>query len=149
MNRIQYYKSEKSTKAELQRRVAIVLELLSRKMKRSEIIEYCLDESLGWDVTPATIGKYINRAKGEITKSVKKSALQNLSESVMDLKELYRKCYQREDYKTALAVRKELNAVLEVSRGSVIDTGTEQEELSDELEAMIKDVTPTRSGRAG
>jgi len=100
-------------------------------------------------VTAATIGKYINRAKGEITKGVRKSALQNLAESVMDLKELYRCSYNEGDYRTALSVRRELNRVLEVTRSGVASATTDETgELSEELEAMIRDVTPTRSGKA-
>jgi len=73
--------------------------------------------------------------------------MQNPAESVMDLKELYRRTYKEGDYRTALAVRRELNRVLEVSRTATMTGGKEEaEELNSELEDMIRDVTPTRKG---
>lgn len=139
--------NNKSDKAEIQRRIAYVMELLSRKYKRSQILEHCLNET-DWNVTSNTIGKYINRAKGELVNEIRKSAVQNMAESVMDLKELYRQAYSAGDIKTALAVRKELNAVLEVRISSIAATADEDDGISAELEQMVRDVTPTRSGRA-
>lgn len=148
MKRIGNNSGVKSSKAELQRRLSIIMELLSKKLRRSEIIEYCM-ENEDWDITPQTIGLYINRAKGEITKSVRKSAMQNLAESVMDLKELYRAALKKEEYGTCLRVRKELNSVLEVSRSSTLAGEKDNTfELNSEIEDMIKDVTPSRKSRA-
>ena len=148
MSQISQLGVEKSTKAELQRRIAYVMELLAKNYKRSQIMEHVLNEC-DWGVTTNTIGKYINRAKGELVKEIRKSAVQHLAKSVMQLEDLYNRCYQDEDYRGALAVRKHLDEVLGVSADKLESSLEDAEEsLDDELESLIRDVTPTRSGRA-
>ena len=139
---------EKSTKAELQRRVAYIMSLLSKNYKRSQIIEHVL-QSCNWNVTSNTIGKYINRAKGELVKEIRKSAVQHLAKSVMQYEDLYDKAYAESDWRAALAARKELDRVLNVGADKLDqDLENAEEGLDDEIEALIRDVTPTRSGKA-
>lgn len=135
--------NNKPSKAELQRRIAIVMDLLAQKYKRSEIYDYIINES-DWGVTYATMRMYINRAKGEIAKAIQRSAYQNLGESMLDMRYLYRRALDQGDVKTALAVRKEMNTVLHVGEGGepVDVTNTESSDI--ELENMLADVSPSR-----
>lgn len=133
----------KPSKAELQRRIAIIMDLLARKYKRSEIYDYIINES-DWGVTYATMRMYINRAKGEVAKAIQRTAYQNLGESMLDLRYLYRQALEAGDIKTALAVRKEMNSVLQVGSGAEPVDVTPGSSGDQELENMLADVTPSR-----
>jgi len=148
MSEIVQVGKQTSTKAELQRRIAYVMDLLAKNYKRSQIIEHVHNEC-EWNVTSNTIGVYINRAKGELVKEIRKSAVQHLAKSVMQLEDLYVKCYEEQDYRGALAVRKHMDDVLGVSADK-LEKGLEdvEEDLDDELEALVRDVTPNRKKRA-
>lgn len=139
----------KPSQAELQRRVAIVSDLLARKYKRSEIYEYIRNET-EWNVTHSTMYTYINKAKAEIAKAVQRNAWQNLAESITDMRYLYRQALESGDIRTALAVRKEMNGVLAVSMESVAPTDVTErdEQMSDEIEGMLTDISPMRQRKA-
>jgi len=140
-------KGNKPSKAELQRRIAIVTDLLARKFKRSEIYEYIRNET-DWNITHNTMYMYINRAKGEISKAIQRNAMENLAESMMDMRHLYRKALEAEDLKTALAIRKEMNAIMDVNIHRIEPTEVGGGEMSNELEGMISDITPARKRQA-
>lgn len=139
--------SNKPSKAEIQRRVALISELLAKKYKRSEIYEYIRNET-DWNVTHGTMYRYINQAKGQIAQAISRNAWQNLAESMMDLRHLYRQALESGDLKTALAVRKEMNSVMQVSLENSMNDVTERAGIDDELDTMIADVTPMRKAKA-
>lgn len=135
---------KRAGKAELARRITIVSDLIAKKFRRSEIVEYCLNE-LEWPVSSQMVYSYIKRAKDQIVKMLEKSVEQNMAESVMDLKHLYRKALEAEKYNTALNIRKEMNRVLHVGELEYRPEGADGgREISEELENMISDLAPAR-----
>ena len=98
----------KCNMVEMRARVATVYRLLLSGMRRREIIQY-VDKKTDWGVTPRAVDNYIKRATAEIadvTESEKEAAL---GMAYKRLDTLYYKSLLINDYKTALAVQKEIS----------------------------------------
>lgn len=134
--------SKKATHAELQRRVAVVQELIARKLRESEIIEHVRENyHEEWRVTNNTVKNYIRLAKEDIVKQIKRNSAAIFAEGVMDLNYLYRKAIDEGDIRTALAIRKEKNTVLNVYSMTAHDPKDQPTDSDAEIEEMMRDVT--------
>ena len=132
----------KSTNAELQNRIDIVIDCLSKKMKRAQIINLCLTEYKDWDIGYTTVDNYLRKARNQMIEQVNATRQELRSEAANDLRYLYKKCLDEGDYSTALRVRKELSDMF-LLKGAAIDPplGLKEkdvtEALPDEIENMF------------
>lgn len=138
--------AKKTSKAELNRRVAIVQEMIAKKMRESEIIEHILQSQSDWKVKPQTVRVYIKRAKEDLVRQLRRHSAAMIAESLMDLNYLYKKALDDDDLKTALAVRKEKNNLLALY--GMTAQGDEKEDhrqTDSEIDAMLRDVTVSQN----
>ena len=99
----------KSTNLEVQTRVNQLVSLMVRGItKRSDILEYV--NKWKWPVETVTVDNvYIKRAREEFAEISRYEAKFELGLSLTRLNDLYYKALDEGDFKTALAVQKEIN----------------------------------------
>jgi hypothetical protein len=99
----------KSTNLEVQTRVNQLVSLMVRGItKRSDILEYV--NKWKWPVETITVDNvYIKRAREEFAEISKYEAKFELGLSLTRLNDLYYQALDQQDFKTALAVQKEIN----------------------------------------
>jgi hypothetical protein len=99
----------KSTNLEVQTRVNQLVSLMVRGItKRSDILEYV--KKWKWTVETVTVDNvYIKRAREEFAEISKYEAKFELGLSLTRLNDLYYQALDQQDFKTALAVQKEIN----------------------------------------
>jgi hypothetical protein len=99
----------KSTNLEVQTRVNQLVSLMVRGItKRSDILEYV--KKWKWTVETVTVDNvYIKRAREEFSEISKYEAKFELGLSLTRLNDLYYQALDQQDFKTALAVQKEIN----------------------------------------
>lgn len=133
---------KRGSKAELQRRIAIVQMLVAEKLRESEIIDHVRSVyGSEWRVTTNTIKKYIRLAKEDIVKQIHRAGNAILAESLMDMNYLYKKAIDADDYRLALSIRKEKNAVLDIYSIKPLAAGTDTDEDESEIDELMRDVT--------
>lgn len=132
MSRTEPLRTTRSTSAELQDRIDVVIELLARKFKRAQIIEFCGTNFSTWEVGPKTIDSYIKRAHAQLLEQMITTRTELRSEAVNDLRYLYKKALEADDTRAALAVRRELTDMLAL-KGPVIN---DEEPALGEAEAV-------------
>lgn len=98
----------KSNMVQMRARVATVYRLLLSGLRRGEIIRY-VAEKTDWGVSDRTIEKYIQRATAQIAEVTKEEMDAARGMAYKRLDTLYYKSLLINDYKTALAVQKEMN----------------------------------------
>lgn len=99
----------KSTNAEYLSRVTAVYRLLINGTSRRDIIDYA--EGQQWGVTSSMVDKYITAARSEIATVTQEERDAALGLAYRRLDKLYLKSYTDGDYKTCLAIQKEINEV--------------------------------------
>ena len=97
----------KSTKAEYEARIAAVYRLLIQGSRRRDIMQYV--ENAGWGVSESMVDKYIAAATAEISEvtELEKKAALGMAYKRLDM--LFSLCHTEKDFKTCLAVQRELN----------------------------------------
>ena len=98
----------KSNMVEMRARVATVYRLLLSGMRRREIIQY-VREKTDWGVTDRAVDNYIKHATAEIAEVTEEEKKTALGMAYKRLDTLYYKSLLVNDYKTALAVQKEIS----------------------------------------
>ncbi|MDD3095407.1 MAG: hypothetical protein PHD63_04110 [Candidatus Marinimicrobia bacterium] len=101
-------KYAKSNMVQMRARVATVYRLLLSGMRRREIIQY-VAEKTDWGVSTRTIENYIHKATAEIKEVTDEEIEAARGMAYKRLDTLYYKSLLINDYKTALAVQKEMN----------------------------------------
>jgi len=119
----------KSTSVELEARVSAIYRLLLSGMRRQEIIQYVADKT-DWGVSERTIDTYMEHARKEIAEVTSEERQASLGMAYKRLDMLYFKSLLINDYKTALAVQKEINDIngIKVLRQEI--TGKDGEPLN-------------------
>jgi len=97
----------KSTNAEFLSRVTAVYRLLINGTSRRDILDYA--ESQQWGVTSSMVDKYISAARSEIAAVTQEERDAALGLAYRRLDKLYLRSYTDGDYKTCLAIQKEMN----------------------------------------
>lgn len=98
----------KCTKAEKAARVALIYRLLISGMRRREVLQYVRTKT-DWEVGDRSIDKYIHDATEEIKEVTTEEIEAARGMAYKRLDTLYYKSLLINDYKTALAVQKEMN----------------------------------------
>lgn len=84
-----------------------IAKLLIDGNSREDILHY----TSKWKLSDRQIDTYISRAKELVEKSVKRKIEYDYAKAVRRYEDLYKMSLERKDYKTALAVNKELTAL--------------------------------------
>ena len=103
-------KQTKATNAQIIERVEKVYELLVAGARRAKILQY-VAEKTDWDVNERMVDDYISRATELIEQDSAKDRPKVLSHALARLDHMYFKSMNVMDFKTALAVQKEINAL--------------------------------------
>lgn len=108
---------KKSTDAEITARVTTVYKLILNGADRHEILQYAA--KMDWNVSDRSVDEYIARATAMFTERAAKAAEraeekrhERLGIAEAQLNMLFMKCVNVQDYKAALAVRRELSLLL-------------------------------------
>ena len=119
----------KSTSVEMEARISAVYRMLLSGMRRQEIIQYVADKT-DWGVCERTLDTYMERARLDIAEVTAEERQTALGMAYKRLDTLYYKSLLINDYKTALAVQKEINDIngIKVLRQEI--TGKDGEPLN-------------------
>lgn len=99
---------QKADKNIVELRIKHIATMLINGNSREEIGLY---SSENWNIGERQTDKYIARAKELVEKSVKRKIEYDYAKAVRRYEDLYKMSLERKDYKTALAVNKELTAL--------------------------------------
>ena len=98
----------KADKIIVEQRINELIKMLLRGNDREEILLYC---SNNYEIGARQTDNYILRAKNKIELSVKRSVEYDYSKAVRRYEYLYKASLSKEDYRTALAINKELTTL--------------------------------------
>ncbi|MDR3551198.1 MAG: hypothetical protein P4L31_07330 [Candidatus Babeliales bacterium] len=94
---------EKSTDAEFENRVSIVMDMLLSGLKRREILQnIAKNELLKWNVSDRQIDAYMKAANEEIFKPIEKDREKLKAQALSRYNYLFKKTMAVKDYKTAI-----------------------------------------------
>ncbi|MDD3538489.1 MAG: hypothetical protein PHH65_09645 [Eubacteriales bacterium] len=115
-------KAPKSNSVEMRARVATVYRLLLSGLRRREVIQYAREKT-EWNVSDRTIDNYIRKASAEIKEVTDEEleAARGMAHKRLDT--LYYKSLLINDYKTALAVQKEINELFGLKTAKIEHSG--------------------------
>ncbi|WP_340307416.1 hypothetical protein [Riemerella anatipestifer] len=99
---------QKADKNIIEQRIKNIATMLINGNSREVIVLYC---SENWNIGERQADKYIARAKVLVEKSIKRKLEYDYAKAVRRYEDLYRLSIEKKDYKTALAVNKEITAL--------------------------------------
>lgn len=103
--------SKKLTKVEFEHRVTEVYKLLVVGLSKPDIRRFVAEKTT-WNVPERTLERYIERATTWFKTLADFHRHAELGKSIARCTDLFSRCHRIQDYKTALAAQKELNALL-------------------------------------
>ena len=125
---VEYVKTRiKPTKAEHERRVGLVYDLLLMGFKAESIGRY-LSEKKKIDVTQRTVERYITQATSRILEAAKTNRDLELGKARDRLDHLYQRNIAIQDFKAALAVVRETSALLGLNAPTKTETSLKNAE---------------------
>ncbi|MFP9114433.1 hypothetical protein ACLI1A_10860 [Flavobacterium sp. RHBU_3] len=114
---------QKADKGIVEQRIKDIARLLINGNCREDIV---LHSSTQWNIGERQTDKYIARAKILVEQSVKKRIEYDYAKAVRRYEELYRLNMDKKDYKTALAVNKELTTLQGLFKQQIEHSGEVQ-----------------------
>ena len=118
----------KSSAAIVQERVLFILPLISTRNRRS-ILQY-VRKNTKWDVSVKQIDNYIAKAN-ILMKEQREDIKENIQEAALNnLMNLYQEAHEEKDFKTCLAIQKEINDLFGLKVTKVKDV-TERNPIDD------------------
>lgn len=119
----------KASVSEIEERVSRVYELLISGAKRADILQYATKKA--WGVEDRQVDNYIARAKEEITRLARIDRDYALGAARARLNLLFYRALNIQDFKTALAVQKEINALEGFNAPKKIEISWQDQAVSD------------------
>lgn len=119
----------RATKVEKQKRIYDVKKMLLASSTRADICEFMLKKH---GVAKWTTDRYIAEANKQFSDSSIFSTDRELGLNIEQLKDLYHKSMRIDDYKSALAIRKELTKLLGLYPAEKSEVTIKDESLTDE-----------------
>jgi len=104
-------KKSKATEAEIVERVNFVFEALCEGVLSRDMFEYVAKKRPEWDVAERTVQRYVQQANAEFKKLAAKNRDREFGKANARLNTLFLRNLKVQDYKTALAVQKEINSL--------------------------------------
>jgi len=99
---------QKADKNIVEQRIKDIATLLINGNSREVIVLHCSEK---WNIGERQADKYIARAKVLVEKSVKRKLEYDYAKAVRRYEDLYKLSLEKKDYKTALAVNKEITTL--------------------------------------
>lgn len=129
----------KSTNAEMELRISKIVGLQLQGYKRRHIIEY-VTKKTNWGISERSVDVYIKKATKELEKAAKLNVKRELGAAVARLMILWRKSFAVEDYKTCLAIQKELSELCGLKKMKIdVDvTKSDQYEIDEDTRNAVK-----------
>lgn len=118
----------KSTESEVESRVLEVLEAILEGGNTHEIVVHF---SSKWQITERQVYTYIQKANDKFKEYAKTEAKAEIGKGLSRLNKLFNKSLQIMDFKTCLAVQKEINSMLGLNEPEKIDHTTKGESLNE------------------
>jgi hypothetical protein len=115
-------KKKKITKAEKNRRVQLITKLLCQRLSRGEILQYTTKKT-DWDLVDRQIDTYIADATSRLKKQRAYNRDTEFVKLVKALDELYIKAKADKDYRTCLAIVRELSELLNLKEYKPVEIG--------------------------
>ena len=109
---------KKATDEIVKQRVLAIVESIIEGGNTYEIVKHYRSE---WNLSERMIYKYINKAKNEFKKYAKTEAQVEIGKAINRLNKLFNSSLQIMDYKTCLAVQKEINSMLGLNEANKIE----------------------------
>lgn len=121
----------KATKAELEHRITIVLDLIARRFTRKRIISHIKEEHKDWNVKPGMIDIYCAKAREIMYEKMDRQRDEILAEAINDLERLYTEAIKNDDLAEARRIIIDKTKLYEVYKGT-----------SDKLKPVMNEVKP-------
>jgi hypothetical protein len=103
-------KENKSTNIEVENRVNEIFTALTKGISSVEMFQY-VSEKFTWNVTSRQIYNYVQEANKKYTELAEKNKDVEFGKAVSRLTLLFEKSLKVQDYKTCLAIQKEINTM--------------------------------------
>ena len=117
-------------------RAAAVLTALTRGATEQQALALAVE----WGATPAEAAAHIEQAHAAFLALARTSADLERGKALAQLLDLYARTYRNSDYQRALAVRKELSAVLGIAAPAPKPAKPERDPLADEIDRLEKEL---------
>ena len=152
-----YVGKMKSTKIEVEMRVTIILEMLSRRMTRRKILLHIHENFKDWHVGPKTIDYYISKAHQVMMRRIDKDRDLILAEHMNDLNEIYKQSLDDGKLQIALAVKKEVAKMYNLEpqiegrqkMKMIKEEGDDKHEIPSEIQQAIDTVVEAKKRHRG
>lgn len=92
-------------------RIDTIVKLIIKGLDKRAIVRWVRSKT-EWGIDDSLVYRYIDEALGEIKAAAVPNLKEEIGKALSRLQDLYAKCILIQDYKTALAVQKELNELL-------------------------------------
>jgi len=119
----------KSDNIELSKRIETIFDLICKGYSRIEIILYASRET-DWNVSDRQVYTYIDRALTRYVEESKVVKEAELGKAMVRLGLLFSRSMDIQDYKTALAIQKEISETLGIKSPSKFDHTTKGEKIN-------------------
>lgn len=136
-------KENKSTREEINKRIDVVSEMFLQGYSIKEIFVYSTKEK--WDITERQVYNYVSKCFKKWEKFSFKNAEQNYLKHIKIRERLYNKSYKLNDFKTCLAIMKDIAELqklytLSIEHSGNIGNKPDYSGLSDEkLDKILKE----------
>lgn len=117
-------------------RAAAVLTAIVRGATEQQAVGLALE----WGATPAEAAGYVEQAHAAFLALARTSADVERGKALAQLLDLYARTYRNSDYQRALAVRKELSAVLGITAPAPKPAKPERDPLADEIGRLEREL---------
>ncbi|MGB0917746.1 MAG: hypothetical protein ACPGU4_09160 [Flavobacteriales bacterium] len=114
---------KRATKGEIENRVGQIATMLINGESKTNVVRFSTEN---FGVKERMTEKYLVKAKELIEKSVKKEVEYDYSLAVSRYSELYKRSFEKKDFKTCLSINKELSALQGLHKVQVEHSGNIQ-----------------------
>jgi hypothetical protein len=99
----------KATNAEVEQRISKVFSMLVEGASYGEIVRHAAEK---WKLSDRQTDTYIKRAKIQLSEHAQVERAEEFGKALARLSDLYKRALKLHDFRTALSVQKEINAVM-------------------------------------
>jgi len=127
----------KSTDAEIERRVSEVYTLILAGVRRADIVRHAAKNK--WGVESRMIDTYIARATEELRTAATVDRDAELGRAIRRLHHLHQASQRDKDHRTSLSVQRDLTALLGLQAATKVDVSVEGvQDWAESIQAMIE-----------
>jgi hypothetical protein len=134
-------KENKSDSVEHGKRVNFIYEALILGISKRDMLHYVSKEKPEWNVSPRMIDNYIHDAREILKSETQEIQSEEFTKAVERLQMLFYLSKKVQDYKTCLAVQRELGLLLGLHKPSKIDHTSKGNEIFPNMTIIMSDIT--------